>query len=75
MGQNSNCDKTQKLNLWQKKKQVKLWQSLKYDQSQFLKNKTLKGAFSKNILTPWQPIKCSLGSVFDSRNVLSMPIF
>ena len=28
-----------------------------------MKKKTLKGSFSKIILTPWQPMKCSLGSV------------
>ena len=55
MSRNSNCDKTQKL---------KLWQNLKYDKSQFImKKKYLTGSFSKNILTPWQPMICSLGSV------------
>ena len=49
MWPNSNCEKTQKL---------KLWQNLKYDQSQFITRKT-----NLNILTPWQPIQCSLGSV------------
>ena len=37
---NSNCDKTQKL---------KLRQNLKFDQSQFMKKKTLKGSFRKTI--------------------------
>ena len=50
----SHCDKTQKL---------KLWQNLNYDNSRFMKNKNLKGSFRQNILTPWQPMRCSLGSV------------
>ena len=61
---NSNYDKTPKLKLWQNSK-LKLWQNLKYDKSQVMKiKKTLLGSFSKNILTPWQPMRCSLGSVF-----------
>ena len=52
--ENSRYDKTQKL---------KLWQYLKYDESQFMKKKTIKGSFSINIWTPWQPMRCSLVSV------------
>ena len=48
--QNWTCDKTGEL---------KLWQNLKYDKSQITKI----GSFSKNILTPWQLMRCSLGSV------------
>ena len=59
---NSNCDKTQKLKLWQNFS--KLWQNLNNDKYQFMIRKTiLKGSFSKNILTPWQLMWCSLGSV------------
>ena len=49
----SNCDKTQKL---------KLWQNINYDQYQFMKKDTSEWSFSRNILTPWQPMRCSLGS-------------
>ena len=42
---------------------LKLWQNLKYEKSQFMNKKTLKWSFSRNILTPWQPMRCSLGSV------------
>ena len=72
--QNSNCDKTQivknsktqnvrkKLKLWQNSKtqivtKLELWQISIYEE------KTLKGSFSRNNLTPWQPMRCSLGSV------------
>ena len=51
----SNCDKTQKLNFF--------LQNLKYDKSQFMKKKNFKGSVSKNIMTPWQSMRCSLGSV------------
>ena len=52
---NSNCDTTKKL---------KLWQNLNYGQSWFMKNKnTLRGSIRQNILTHWQPMRCSLGSV------------
>ena len=75
---NSNCDKSQivtTLQLWQNSNwgrknsktqyvtQLTLWQNLKYDKCQFKKKLNLKGSFSKNILTPWQLSRCSLGSV------------
>ena len=50
----NSSDKTQKL---------KLWQNLKYDKSTFMKIKTLKESVSKHFLTPWQAMRCSLGSV------------
>ena len=54
---NSNCDKTQKLK----------WRvNLNYDNSWFL-NKKL--TFSRNILTPWQPMRCFLGRVLHYCNV------
>ena len=47
-----------------KLQKLKLGQNLEYDKSQFMKTKkTLKESFSKNILTPWQLMRCSLGSV------------
>ena len=58
---NSKCDKTQKLKVWQNWK-TQLVTKLKYDKSQFMTKNTLKESFSKNILTPWQPMRCSLGS-------------
>ena len=54
--QNSNCEK-KKLQT-QVLTKLKIWQI-----SSFQETKTLKGSFSKNILTPWQPMRCSLGSV------------
>ena len=62
--ENSNYDNS-KLKFWQNfKKKLKLGQNLKYNKYQFLKTKkTLRGSFSKNILTPRQPMRCSLGSV------------
>ena len=78
---NLNCDKTQigtKFKLWQnsnchKTQTLKLSQNLNYDESQFVKKKTLKGYFSKNILTTWQPMKCSLGTdICDSCIVLCL---
>ena len=71
MWQNSNCDQTQKLKLWQKSKdsncdktqKLKLWQNLNYDKYQVMNKKNLKGSFSKNFLTPWQSIRYSLGSI------------
>ena len=63
---NSNCDNskmtTQELKLWQNSK-TEIATKLELGQSQLEKNKTLKVSFSKNILTPWQPMGCSLGSV------------
>ena len=65
---NSKCDQTQigtKLeNSSSDETFLKLWQILNYDESQFRRRKTnLKESFSKNILTPWQPMLCSVGSV------------
>ena len=52
---NSNCDRTS----------LKFWQNLNYYKSQFIRRKTyIKQSFNKNILTPWQPMRCSPGSVF-----------
>ena len=59
---NSNWDKTQKLKLWQNSK-TEIVTNLNYQKSQFEKKKTLKVSFSKNILTHWQPMRCSVGSV------------
>ena len=58
---NSNCDKTQKLKMWQ----LVLLQILIYEE----KKKNVKGYFNKNILAPWQPMRCSLGSVLKSCNI------
>ena len=58
---NSNCDKTQKLKL-DKTQKLKLWPNLN-DKSQFMTKDIIKGYFSKNILTPWQPMRCSLVSL------------
>ena len=65
---NTQCDKTQivtKLenSYYDKTQKLELWQNLKYDKSQFMKKTTLKGSFCKHMLTPRQPIICSLGSV------------
>ena len=49
----SNCDKTQKL---------KLRQNINYDKSQFMTKDILEWSVSKSILTPWQPMRCSLSS-------------
>ena len=57
--QNSDCDKTWELKLWQNSQtqivtKLKNWNwDMKYDKSQFMKIKqTLKCSFSRNILTP-----------------------
>ena len=60
--QNSNYDKTQKLKLWQNTEtqivtQLEIWLISGYEEKNF------KGSFSKNILTPSQVMRCSLGSV------------
>ena len=68
--QKFNCDQTQKLKLWPnstnlivtKLKKLKLWQNFIYDKSHIMTKDTLKGYFRKNILTPWQPMRCSLCS-------------
>ena len=58
---NSNCDKPS----------LKLWQNLYYDKSQFMSRTTnLYGSFNKNILTPWLPMRCSLGSVLRFSQIL-----
>ena len=54
---------TLKLNLWQNLKteigtKLEIWQILIYEDK-----KNLKWCFSRSILTPWQPMRCSLGSV------------
>ena len=77
---NSSYDETQKLKFWwNKKNQIVMKIKLQWisqltnsncDSTWILTNlnlwgqKTLKGFFSKSILTPWQPMWCSLGSVF-----------
>ena len=58
----SKCDKTKKIKLLQNLK-VKLWQNLKKYNFNLLRRINLKWSLSKNILTPWQPIWWSLGSV------------
>ena len=61
---NSNCDNTQK---------TQIVTNLKCDKSQFMKKKTtLKGSFSKNNLTPWRSMRCTLCSLLQSRNVFVM---
>ena len=60
---NSDYDKTQKLKLWQNSKtpmvtKFELWQISIYGDK-----KNLKGPCSKNLLTPWQLTRCSLGGV------------
>ena len=75
--QKKNCDKTQKLKLWQNSKtqivtilKKKLWQNSKTQIVTKLElwqiliyEKSLKRSFIKNIWTPWQPMRCSYGSV------------
>ena len=48
--------------LWPNSK-LKLGQNLKNYTFQFMKKTTYEGPFSNNILTTWQPMRCSLGSV------------
>ena len=50
---NSNCDKTWIMT------NLNLWEE---------EEKTLRGSFSRNIFTPWQTIRYSLGSVFRFSN-------
>ena len=59
---NSNCDKTQKLKMSQNffKKCDKTWIMTNIN---LCNRKTLIGSFSKNVLTPLQPMRCSLGRV------------
>ena len=60
---NSNYDNTQKLKMWQNLK-IEIWTKPKIWQiSIYEDKKTLKGSFNKNILTRWQPMRVSLGSV------------
>ena len=65
----SKCDKTQ---IWQNSRTQTLtklknsncaetWNMKNFNLRR--KKVTLKGPFSKNILTPWQLMRCSLGSV------------
>ena len=61
MWQNSNCDKTLKLKLWQNSICDKTW--IMTHLHLWEEKKTFKGFFSKSFLTPWQPMRCSLGSV------------
>ena len=73
MWQNSNCDKTQKLILWQNL-QIQIVTKLEWWQiSIYKRTKTLRGSFSKNILTPWQPMRCSLGSVLRFSKCFFLP--
>ena len=51
---NSNCDITKKNQIVTK---LEIWQN------SIKKKKNFKKSFSKNILTPWQPMRCFLGSV------------
>ena len=73
---NSKTPIVTKLQLWQNSKtqnvsKIKLWQNLitqiviklEILQISIYEDKTLNGSFSKNILTPWQLMGCSLGSV------------
>ena len=65
-------NKIQKLKLWQYSKTqiVTKLKNSNCDKTQFMKKKTtLKGPFSKNNLTPWQRMRCTLGSVLRSCNV------
>ena len=57
---NPNCDKSQKLKWWQTRivTNINLW-----------KNKTLNRSFRKNFLTPWQQLRCSLGSVLQFETI------
>ena len=57
---NSNCDKTQNSNS-DKTLNLKSWQLNSWQ--------NFKKSFSKNNLTPWQRIKCTLETVLRSRNV------
>ena len=62
--QSSNCVKTKNLNCDKTKKDYncdKTW--IMTNLYLWIIKKTLRGSFSKNILTPWQPMRCSLGSV------------
>ena len=93
--QNSQTQSVTQLKLWQKSKprfwqnsKTQIWINLKNcncDKTWTLKNMNLwrfvKGSFSRIILTPWQPMRRTLGSVFGSQDVffksvlnLSLPI-
>ena len=67
---NSACDKTQKLKLWQNPRTqfVTKLKNSNCDKTWIMTNLNLgrikpKVSFGKNILTPWPPMRCSLGSV------------
>ena len=51
--ENTNCNKTRKLELWHN---LEVWKVS-------IKKKKFKGSLNKKILTPSQPMRCSLGSV------------
>ena len=63
---NLDCDKTKKVGLLQNKNSncEKTWF---YD-------KTFKKTFSKNNLTPWQPMTCTLSSALQSGDVFSIAL-
>ena len=68
----SNCDKTQKLKLWPNSKKFKLWQNPKTHIVTVVQvtvvvtvavvTVVIMTAFSKNNLTPRQPMRSSQGS-------------
>ena len=65
--QNLNCEKLKlcqnsKTQIVTKLKISNCEKKLSYDKSQFVTYDTLKGSFSKNILTPWQVMRFSQGS-------------
>ena len=56
----SNCDKILKLKLWQNWT-TQIVTKLEFRQISIYEKNTLKWSFSKNILTPWQLMRYSLG--------------
>ena len=63
MRKNSKTKNVTKLKFWQNLR-TQIVTKLKILQNLIKKEKkTLKWSFSKNSLTPWQPMRCSLGSV------------
>ena len=57
-----------KFKLWKQSKnlivtKLKLWENMNYDKSQFMIKTKYKRVFGKKILTHWQLMRCSLGSV------------
>ena len=61
MWQNSNCDKTVKLKLWQNSICDKTW--IMTHLHLWEREKKFQRVFSKSFLTPWKPMRCSLGSI------------